>query len=275
MKLNLGSSSGYTKRRSYRKRRTFFKGQNRARPLAVKRDMYTTISRPLYSPLPAQLKVALRLVEYEDTSVGPTLEAASIQAYSCISPDISGGNARYPSAFTTLMRLYSRAFVDMVQAKFVYQTTAFLTNGIAVDTPVAVDLVGCVIPYGDTLTGTTLTAQFERYASLPDAQLRMLGPPTGGHDQATFYFTVDTKKFLQIASSEEDLSYTSSIGPTTGAITLTPPSLAFAGQIPTIVCMQRNNALQYSQTPYHIRREMTFHITFSSQHAAAMRAENG
>ena len=264
-----GSSSRRTR---VRRTRTWQKRARRQR-IVPNRSLYPSISRPLYSPLPAQFKVSLKLVEYySKTLPGTTLSAAG-EFYCCIRPfSNAGGFNQHPAGFISLMRLYSRSFVDMVQAKFKFQSISnYSTGDEEVESPLAVDVVGLVIPFSDIPgNATVLSSSFERLAAMPQAQLRLLGSPDGGHDQCGLYFTVDTKKYLGITSSDNELSYSSTVDPTTGAVTLTSPLGVTDGETPYIYIGLRNNALIYRTSRVLIRNELTYHITFSSLHTAAL-----
>lgn len=251
-------------------RRRQFKGSSRARPVASKRNFYISPTRPIYSPLPAQFRCALNLcTSFEREIAGGVAGRTAWEAVSCFAP-LLNSTLEYPEGFPSLMRLYSRAFVDFVQVKLTYQSF-FEEEQTLVNNPAyAIDILGVIIPVVDRpADDTAAAAYFDRFASLPESQVKSLGPPTGGHDIQVLYFSIDTKKYLQASSSQEALACTSDLAPT---LSITTPSTSITAHPaqPILYLSQRNNTKMPKDANFRVRMELTYHITFSAKHRAGM-----
>jgi len=248
---------GYRPTRRLRSRGRMSKRRftRRARTSLMQRASTTyQIPRQLYSPLPAQLKVAMTA----QASAGWDLAVQTICPHYRILL-LRPNQLTFPGGFQALHQLYARSFIDRAVV------SVSLTNGSNAFAQVCL----LQVPYIDTIEGGTYTAaQFDGFASSPEAILRTIGTGTGGHDSVTMSLAIDVNKIIN--TFDESIACTTSDRTVPPVITVPDyeangvPSSSW----PTVELIAFNPSAQAITLFRQI--QITYHMTFSQRHATVV-----
>jgi len=240
-----------TGRRTYKRR---FSGFKNKRVSAQVWQTTTAVPRTLYPPLPAQMKLALRLQQVSSHQVDPN--AGNIIGVSGISP--VGVDNAFAEGFAAMMRLYSHAVVDRIQVTFGVIPTD--DNNPAPNHQRPFSVTSLVCPWYDFNAAHALTPDEVR--SYPDAKTRLVGS-LNAERETTFYHSVDVRKALA-NQREEHYACRSSLA---GVITV-PVLNANIGATP-IICFFAANHDPVENRFYYLRRDVVYHMTFSMRHTTS------
>ena len=206
------------------------------------------------------MKLSLRLhqaSQYHINIAGTTYTGIS----SC-SPIGIGG--MYPEGFAAMMRLYSHAVVDRVQVTF------GVTPSVGGNIPDDYDLQSrpftassLIIPWYDFDNGNNLTP--EQIQSYPGCVTKMIGARSAD-GEVRFYQSVDIRTALANYREEHYACKSTSAG------VITVPALnANIGSVP-MICLWTANQDGGADRYFNMRRDVTYHMTFSMRHCSSLTA---
>lgn len=243
-----------TGRRTYKKR-FFNKTKSNKRVAAQKWGTTTYVARSLYPPLPAQMKLSLRLQQFSNYQVAANDQV--IVGISGISP--TGLNNQFAEGFAAMMRLYSHAVVDRIQVTFgVIPTDDAPVQDVGRQRPFPV--TSLVIPWNDFNGVNALHP--DEVMSYPEAKTRLVGS-LQAERETTFYHSVDVRKAL---SNQHEEHY--ACRSTLAGVIAVPALNANIGAAPMVCLYASNNDPVFARF-FILRRDITYHLTFSMRHATS------
>jgi len=242
-----------TGRRTFKKRFGKKLGGNK-RVAAQSWATTTYVARSLYPPIPSQMKLALRLHQYANYQVD--INGQLIVGISGISPVGLGG--AFAEGFAAMMRLYSHAVVDRIQVVFGVIPTD--DNNPAANHQRPFPVTSLVIPWNDFNGAAALVP--DEVMSYPEAKTKLVGS-LQAERETTFYHSVDVRKALA-NPHEEHYACRSTLA---GVIAV-PALNANIGSSP-MICLFASNNDPANNRFLIIRREVTYHMTFSMRHATS------
>lgn len=223
------------------------------------RRSYLKTPSTLYPQLPTVMRLSFKAFTTANYNVA--YGATTIQSVSTISPQQIGGT--FPCGFPAIMLLYSRAFVDRVTVKFTVIPT--LDAGQQVHQANPIECVAGVAPQRDIdVIGLDQNA-FWLLSSVPGNKTALIGNPSGA-SETEFFFSVDTRKVNGVDRNVD----TSLESTRTGQIQL--PNAANQQLSMAIFLAVFNGGPGGIPRSYIVKREISYHITFSEPHVSVMAA---
>lgn len=243
--------NSFQKRQKFRRTGRLAGRRSGVRTVGVFKPAQTFLPRTLYPQLPAEMRLSMTLSDTRTVAI-TSLSYPEIRT-ALIAPTQS---ADYPSAFLSMMRIYSRAVVDRVQVR--QDFNPYFAGAVSDQLYGPIGIAAAVIPYSD-LPNLTDYASWYKMSSLPESKTLTLGHPFAETGKS-LTFSIDVRKLLA-SPREEDYATTSSLA---GSITL--PDITHP-DIPYLVTYFGVHDNTISDPRYClITRQFTFHITFSLRH---------
>lgn len=241
------------------RKKTFAKGKRTSTKVVLAQRPRTTYYSPTswYPPLPAEMRLSLKLSQTITVQVAGLAHIYS--GISCVAPISIAGT--YPEGFEKLMRLYSRAVVDRVSVTFGFTPSASGQENFDGRLYDPYRVIGGVVPWNDFNDNNNFTPHV--FASYPESKTAQIGF-LFSQSERVMKFNVDVRKAIGDGREEHYACRSSLVG------VITVPVLnANIGASPMIVYMlDNNNSLSNTSRTCFVRREITYHITFSMRHTA-------
>lgn len=246
-----------TGRRTFRKKGRGGRFPNKRVP-AQKWATTTLVARTLYPPLPAQMKLALRLHNSNFYNVNEN--AINLIGVSGVSP--IGVGPTYPEGFSAMMRLYAHAIVDRVQVT--WTAINFPANDAVENNRRPLIVTSLVMPWHDFNAGVAAFVA-DQYGSYPDSQTKIVAA-YGAEGETVFHQSVDVRRALANPHEEPYACRSTPAG------VITVPVLNAAIGASPMICLAIQNPDDVFTRRLLIRRDVVYHITFSMRHLASVGA---